>query len=215
MPSKTSSSVKTINKVAKDTGIDKVVDAGKKLRVVEKGAKAAGTAIDKGAEAAGTAIDKGVTKIIKDQTGDVPNTTPACGWVYQMTPNKPQNYCGTDSMGSMKCKAECLSSKRNIVPAVGGTAQVQSPRPRRTALQGEEDVRRQGYGVDPVPVPEIDCNTVDYTAVPDSTTKKCTRRDRWVQEQSARRRNANGLWSGRKAAAGGSRVQCMADRGAT
>ena len=37
----------------------------------------------------------------------------------------------------------------------GERVQVQPLGPRRTALQGEEDVRRQGYGeVDPVPLPE-------------------------------------------------------------
>ena len=211
MPSKTSSSVKkTINKVAKDTGIDKVVDAGKKIA----------KAVEKGAEAAGTAIDKGVTKIIKDQTGACSQYHTLGGW-YQMTPNKPQNYCGTDSMGSMKCKADCLKQQKKYCAGSGGNAYKCNHLDRGVPLCKEKKMcvdKDTGKSI-PCPCLKLDCSTVDFTAVPGSTTKKCNlaatggpgcKNDCCAAQWNA---NPDRAWSGCKTAAGGSRVQCMADRG--
>jgi len=233
MPSKTSSSVKkTINKVAKDTGIDKVVDAGKKIaKAVEKGAKAAGTAIDKGAEAAGTAIDKGAKalekgaekegkKVIKNQITGPCHQYHTLGAWYQMKPNKPQNYCGTDSMGSMKCKAECLKQQKKYCAGSG----TKYPYKCNHLDRGVPLCKEKKMCVDkdtgkPIPCPclKLDCNTMDYTAVPGSTTQKCnlaaTGGPDCKNNCCAAQWNANGLWPGCKTAAGGSRVQCMADRG--
>ena len=202
------SAKKTINKIAKDTGVDKVVDAGKKI------AKAAG----KAAKATGTAIDKGVTKIIKDQTGACSQYHTLGGW-YQMRPNKPENYCGTDAMGSMKCKADCLKAQKEYCAKSGGNAYKCNHLDRGVPLCKEKKMcvdKDTGKSI-PCPCLKLDCSKVDFTAVPRSTTKQCnmaaTGGPDCKNNCCAAQWNANGLWSGCKNSAGGSRVQCMADRG--
>jgi len=195
---------------------------------IKKAAKAAGKAIINTGKAAGKVIDKTVkagekaaSKAVKQQvTGPchIYHTFPA--W-YQIPVGDPSKQCGTANEGGLTCKAECLQTQIKYCKGSSKDQWKCQVVDRGVPLCKDKQMCVDKNTKKPIPCPcyNLDCSKVDYQVVPkDKAVNLCGGKNKGgaacKSTCCSAQWNKSGFgWSGCRTAAGGSRVQCMADRG--
>jgi len=197
---------------------------------IKKAAKAAGKAIintgKAAAKDAGKAAKAGAKvakKIINNQiTGPCAKYHTFPAW-YQIPVGDPSKQCGTANEGGSTCKAECLQTQIKYCKGSSKDQWKCQVIDRGVPLCKDKQMCVDKNTKKPIPCPcyTLDCSKVDYQTSPkDKAAKVCGGKNKGGAACkptccSAQWNKSGGLigWSGCRTAAGGSRVQCMADRG--
>jgi hypothetical protein len=194
---------------------------------IKKAAKAAGKAIintgKAAAKDAGKAAKAGAKvakKIINNQiTGPCAKYHTFPAW-YQIPVGDPSKQCGTANEGGSTCKAECLQTQIKYCKGSSKDQWKCQVIDRGVPLCKDKQmcVDKKTKKSIPCPCYTLNCGKVDYQTSPkDKAAKVCGGKNKGgaacKSTCCSAQWNKSGLWSGCRTAAGGSRVQCMADRG--
>lgn len=170
--------------------------------------------------ATGKAAGKEAKKIIHNQiTGPCAKYHTFPAW-YQIPAGDPSKQCGTANEGGLTCKAECLQTQIDWCKKNSPDQWKCQVIDRGVPLCKDKQMCVDKKTMKSIPCPcyTFNCSKVDYQVSPkDKAVKVCGGKNKGGAACKSKccsaQWNKSGLWSGCRTAAGGSRVQCMADRG--
>ena len=187
---------------------------------IKKEAKVIAKKAVKAGEKAAKAGEKVAKKIIDNQiTGPCAKYHTFPAW-YQIPVGDPSKQCGTVNEGGLTCKAECLQTQIDWCKKNSPDQWKCQVLDRGVPLCKDKQmcVDKKTKKSIPCPCHKLNCSKVDYKVAPkDKAANLCGGKNTGGATCKptccSAQWNKSGLWSGCRTAAGGSRVQCMADRG--